>query len=339
MSRFKIKSWLPRRLWPSYDALGMWVADALYMRLYSPPTRIILGTRKRIVARRIARSNLPFCIDVRAEMGFGAVLKNVLLLHHTFDSNPGLKKIISSNPLYLSNDPKKDVLDLFFDRLDPDWTERCQTIQFDCEFDISTRLLGESLSIQRAHSLFAAHYSVKQNFLQEARSFLGSGGGRVLGVHFRSGDKRQETPGIPWERYTNTVDTLLDRGDWDSIFVASDLAAFVQFMEQRYGAGRVRALSSTFLSEGPVAAHFRAGDGFKKGREALLTALILSMCGICVRGHSFLSAFSKILNPALPIVMLGKPYPPIPFPEVEILRESADWKNRFLETLQLPAAN
>ena len=116
------------------------------------------------------------------------------------------------------------------------------------------------------------------------------------------------------------------------IFVATDELAFVHFMEKRYGSARVWALDSKFLSDRLVPAHFMAGDGYEKGREALLTAIILSRCVMCVRGHSYLSAFSKILNPELRIIMLGEPFSPIPFPEVEILREAAECQKQ-LESL------
>jgi len=329
MSRLKIKKVLPRSLWPKYDALGMWAADILYRRLYAPKTRIALGTLKRASARKVMRSRRPFCIDIQGLMGLGAVVKHMLALHHAFDGNPGFKRIISSRSLYLPPGEEKDMVNLYFDRLDEQCVEDCAIIPFDCEYDIQRKPLTEGLTIEHAHTLFNRHYKVKQRFVDEAESFLGPGGKRVLGVHYRSGDKRQEAPRIAWERYAETVDALLDHAEMDSIFVATDELAFVHFMEERYGGGKVRALDCNFLSLGPLAAHFKGGDEFEKGREALLTALILSRCGVLVRGHSFLSALSKILSPEMPVIMLGEPYPPIPFPEVQIMRESEGWQERL----------
>eukprot|EP01031_Cornospumella_fuschlensis_P049646 gene49646-60774_t len=42
------------------------------------------------------------------------------------------------------------------------------------------------------------------------------------------------------------------------------------------------------------------------GREALVTMIALSMCVACIRGSSHLSAWSKLMNPKLPVIMLNE---------------------------------
>jgi hypothetical protein len=310
-----LKALLRRTAPDAYDAMVVWRNGSAVKALAGAPTRFR--------ARRIVRSHRPFRIDICARMGLGATLMNLLILHHRFDREPGLKKIVASNPLFTTEGSRPDAIDSFFERHDAALDEECETIPFGHPFDISTHSLTEGLTIQRAHDLFNKHYAVRPRFMDEARTFLDSGASEVLGVHFRGSDKRMEAPRIAWDRIAATVDSSLDRRGTDSIFVATDELSFLRFMEQRYGGAKVRALDCRYLSDGPVPAHFQPGDGFEKGREALVTMLILSMCKLCVRVPSNLSAFSKILNPALPMVTLGEPYPPIPFPENEILSQAA----------------
>lgn len=311
----RLKALLRRTAPDAYNAMLGWRRGSA--------VRALAGVPARFRVRRIVRSHRPFRIDIQGRMGLGATLMNLLILHHCFDREPGLKKIVSSNPLFTTEGSRPDAIDSYFERHDAALDEECETIPFGHPLDISTQSLSEGLTIQRAHDLFNKHYAVRQRFMDEARTFLGSGASQVLGVHFRGSDKQMEAPRIAWDRIAATVDSFLDTRGADSIFVATDELSFLRFMEQRYGGARVRALDCRYLSEGPVPAHFQQGDGFEKGREALVTMLILSMCRVCVRVPSNLSGFSKILNPALPMVTLGEPYPPIPFPENEILSEAA----------------
>jgi hypothetical protein len=316
----RVKALLRRAVPGAYDALVVWRRG--------PAMRKLAGVRSRLRVRKILRSRRSFRIDIYGRMGLGATLTNLLILHNRFAAEPGFRGILSSNPLYMPEGSSRDVIDSFFDRLDVDgncalWDQKCETIPYGHELDISTHELADGLTIQEAHRLFNQHYAVKQRFIDEAKSLLKSRGDEVIGVHFRGSDKRMEARRIPWETYAAAVDDCVGRFNASSVFVATDEAGFLEFMEQRYGAGMVWALDCQYLADGPIPAHFLEGNGFEKGREALVTMLILSMCNRCIRGPSNLSAFAKILNPALPIVMLGEPYPPIPFPEKEILSHAA----------------
>jgi hypothetical protein len=303
-----------------------------------PAMRALAGFGPRSRVRSLVRKGQPFSIDLSARMGLGATFASLVALHHHFADYPGLRRIVASNPLYLDEGLDEgleegseeglpgDVLDLFLDRLEPDHVSGESApggpvIPFTSDFDFSLKPLAAGLSIQRAHDLFHRHYRVKQNFLDEAEAFCRENFGQAVGVHFRGSDKRIEANVVAWEAITGALDKCLDSGGTQRIFAATDEADFLAFIRNRYGA-RVCALDCRFLANGLVPAHFREGSGLTKGREALLTMLILARCSVVIRGASFLSGWAKILNPALPIVMLGKPYGREVFPEAEILRES-----------------
>jgi len=304
-----------------------------------PVVRAIAGFHQRRRMQTLVRSGIPFSMDISARMGLGAVFASLVALHHHFENAPGLRKIVSSNPLYLEEGQPGDVLDLFLDRLYPhapagyEDQRELPLIPFTSDYDISLKPLSRGLRIQRAHELFNRHYRVKRIFLDEAESFCAANFSQAIGVHFRGSDKRIEAPVVAWEAIAKALDERLDAAGQDNggakeigakkIFVASDETDFIEFIRRRYGADRMCALDCQFVADGLTPAHFQPGSGLAKGREALLTMLILARCSVVIRGASFLSGWAKVLNPGLPIVMLGKPYGREVFPEVEIMEESA----------------
>jgi hypothetical protein len=214
-----------------------------------------------------------------------------------------------------------NMLDLFFDRVDSARDDNCATIPFRFPYDISLNSMDDGLTIQNAHELFGRHYAIKQRFLSEAQDFFDSNFREAIGVHFRGSDKRLEAQRVEFGAIVKTLDGSMNSSGINNIFVATDEREFLTFVQKRYGTSRVRALDCQYLSDGVTGAHFMPGSGFGKGREALVTMIILSMCKLCIRGASHLSAWAKILNPQLPIIMLGEQLVSSVFPEREILKD------------------
>jgi len=296
--------------------------DALVRLRRSQLVRFTEGARNRLAAKRILESGKTFDVDVCERNGFGASLTGVVTMHHFFRNAPGLRNVLLSNPLYLSQ-TSGDVLDQFFERKSINTAGSADAvIPFRNDYDLSTDRPDRGLSLRRAGELFHQNYEIKQEFLDQASSFFSENLQKPIGVHFRGSDKRFEAELVPWDRITKSIDFCLDRFGGDEIFVATDEPIFLDFMRGRYGSRRVRSLDCEFQAVGNLPAHFLSGDGFKKGREALLTILLLSMCEVCVRGASHLSAWAKILNPELPVIMLGKPFQHVyGFPERGIFEE------------------
>ncbi|HZZ10818.1 MAG TPA: hypothetical protein VFE79_08990, partial [Paraburkholderia sp.] len=63
------------------------------------------------------------------------------------------------------------------------------------------------------------------------------------------------------------------------------------------------------LASGGTPVHFSGHPGLAMGREALVSSLLLSRCGFLVKTPSYLSAWSKIFNPALPVKLVSPPRP------------------------------
>jgi hypothetical protein len=295
--------------------------DRLITITSSPSIRALAGTRNRLTLQRLLTSKQPFRIDVCCRAGFGATLSQIVILHHYFLGHPGFRGLVCSNPLYSEGNSSEDMLGLFFDRTGNAPDADCATIPFRFQSDISLKPLDEGLAIQNAHELFCKYYAIKLRFIHEAQEFFNSNFRDVVGLHFRGSDKRLEAPRVEFGTIAKTLDICMDSSGIDRIFVATDELEFLTFVQRRYGKCRVLALDCQYLSDGVSGAHYKPGSGFEKGREALLSILILSMCTICVRGVSHLSAWAKILNPQLPIVMYNQPFPVFRFPEREISKD------------------
>jgi Nodulation protein Z (NodZ) len=144
---------------------------------------------------------------------------------------------------------------------------------------------------------------------------------KVLGIHYRGTDKTDEAPRVNWKLMHDTVSNYLRvNGDVSCIFVASDEPLFEDYIKDSFSFLEVISSPSGFQ------ANYKADLGaanYRKGEEALLDCLLLSRCSALIRTTSFLSAWASIFNPALPIVVLNRPYPEMLwFPESLLLPKS-----------------
>jgi hypothetical protein len=129
------------------------------------------------------------------------------------------------------------------------------------------------------------------------------GSQRVLGVHFRGGDKfDEEAEPISFDEVDETVRSLVC--EFDRIFVATDDPSFFE-----------KAKTSSWA---PLVTWYRVPDrlilhyldtrrNFRKGAQAVIDSLLLSRCNLLVKTPSLLSAWSKVFNPDIEVVTIGRP--------------------------------
>jgi hypothetical protein len=255
-------------------------------------------------------------------MGLGASLTTAVVICNLFRDCPGFRGVISSNPLYQNKEISSDVFDMYFQRVGPPCESDCATISYRFPADLTLKDIEAGLTLHDAHELFYRNFAIREQFIDEARALFTDGFEEAVGVHFRGSDKRLEVKRIAFQDVAAAVDSAMEVSGCENLFVATDEAAFLEFAEQQYGKRHARSLECKHLSDGISGAHYMPGDGFEKGREALVTLLALSMCKLCVRSPSHLSAWAKILNLDLPVMMFGTSITPPSYPEAEIGRIS-----------------
>jgi hypothetical protein len=133
----------------------------------------------------------------------------------------------------------------------------------------------------------------------------------VLGIHYRGTDKRAEAPLLAYADFGELIDSFLARNSgFDCLFVSSDEQRFVDYIEGKfkqtlpvfYHDDHERAQTETAIRRS------RSGDRYRKAEEAIVNSLLLSKCRALIKTASFLSGWSKLFNPDLPVYLLNPPF-------------------------------
>jgi hypothetical protein len=184
-----------------------------------------------------------------------------------------------------------------------------------------------SMTIEWAHRLFTTYYRVKQTVAAYVDDFVARQfAGGVIGVHFRGTDKKAEASPVDWPGcFSSVMKLAADHPELRKAFLSSDDPGFIQW----FAANAKGTLSVIFhndleRSRGDKPIHMNPlGDPRRKGFEAVVNCLLLSRCSFLIRSASFLSAWSSIFNPALPITLLNEPFADkCWFPDRDLLRRS-----------------
>ena len=153
-------------------------------------------------------------------------------------------------------------------------------------------------------------------------------GRRVLGVHFRGTDKKVEAERVRWEQVSEIVQRYLEHNpSYNCLFVASDEARFITFMERTFASLPVVSHDDRFRSTTgePFHTDDHGASNYLKAEEALINCLLLARCETLIRTTSFLSAWASIFNPELNIILLNRPFQQyLWFPERLLIPKSMD---------------
>jgi hypothetical protein len=170
-----------------------------------------------------------------------------------------------------------------------------------------------SITLERARQLVDTHLEVAPPVHALVEEFCRKHftGRTVLGIHYRGTDKRAEAPLVPPARCATVVREFLAANPaFDTLFVTSDQQDFVDFIQGEFRGLRVCAHEDVFRSRDGVAVHKTGAvdTAHARGTEALSNCLTLARCHALVRTTSLLSAWASVIKPALPVVLLNRPY-------------------------------
>lgn len=167
------------------------------------------------------------------------------------------------------------------------------------------------LNTKLAAHLIDKYLIVKNDVLQEVDEFCFEhfSEKRILGVHYRGTDKSREAPEVSYENVERNIDFYLDKyPETDCIFLASDDENFIRFAENSSIKRPAIYRKDTYRSSDKAAIHHSSQNKYDINRDAIVNCLILSRCDALMKTASILSAWSKLFNPQLPLVMLNKPF-------------------------------
>jgi|GEM_PF-935822 len=277
------------------------------------PARILLHARQRL-------NGGYFVIEIRATSGFFSVMQIVLCILLYCDEKHLTPIVSARGGSYGDEDGRVDWLAECFDNVAPfpvpSTNRRLRTSFVSDLGDLGFRRYESGLALERASAVFLSNYRPAASIRAEVdgiRERLGIGAS-TLGVHFRGTDKRFEAHTIERDAFCRMVErTLANEPHLTNIFVSSDEQAFLDFFVNWGFTVPVSIAPAALLATGEKPVHFSGHPGLAIGREALVASLLLAGCGYLLKTPSYLSAWSKIFNPSLPVKMAVPP------------RESAFW--------------
>jgi len=164
-------------------------------------------------------------------------------------------------------------------------------------------LQNELGDVREASRLFSRHFRFSPAVVGTACRFIGESFGMspFVGIHYRATDKvGDESPAVTFDAMARQI---AEHRAGMRLFVATDSHEFLEFCRIRFGADVVS------FSQPVGSSHLAQSDrNFEKGLTAIIDCLILSKSRALIKTPSLLSAWSKVLNKDLPLVLIGEPH-------------------------------
>jgi hypothetical protein len=274
------------------------------------PIRFSLHARQRL-------NRSIFAIEIRENSGFFSVMQMVLFILMHCEEKRLTPRISARGGLYGDPEGRIDWFSALFESVRPSSAAplprkvRTSTVRDLVQLGFRQRYEA-GLRLQSASELFRSYYRPASSIRDEVESICNrlAIDQSTLGVHFRGTDKKIEAMTVPWIDFCRLVEqTLALNPQLTNIFVSSDEQAFIDFFCAWPFSRPINVAPAELLSNGETPVHFSGYPGLEIGREALVSSLLLSNCGYLVKMPSYLSAWSKIFNPDLPVTLAAPPRP------------------------------
>lgn len=275
-------------------------------------------TPRRISLHATQRLNRGiFAIEIQENSGFFSVMQMVLFILMYCDEKCLTPSISARGGLYGDPEGKIDWFSAFFDAMHGEATAllthrvRKSTVRDLVQLGFRQRYEAR-LQLMSASELFFAHYRPAGHIQDEVDAICQQLeiGTSTLGAHFRGTDKTLEAIPVSWGDFCRHIETTLaENPHLSTVFVSSDEQAFLDFFVTWPFRKPVKVAPAKLLANGNTPVHFSGYLGLDIGREALVSSLLLSRCGYLVKTPSYLSAWSRIFNPSLPVKLVSPPRP------------------------------
>lgn len=305
-----MKPWLRDLLGPAYP---------LAIRLRTSP--LVHGATALpgwLPYRRYLRAHPGgLAVDIAQLMGMGAILTAALRFHAMAEASGRRARIVSTSPLYAL--PGEDMFAAFFEPSAED--DAVPAMSADAYRWAYHRELPQRIPLDQAAQLFAAHFRPNAR-LRAAIESAGGGVPFAMSVHVRGTDKYLESGKLGLDPVIAAVEQhLTETGA--RVFLATDEPAVAAALRARFAGTTFVSYDLGEVCEG-MPRHFSDLSPHDKALEALVNIFLIAQAPVCVRTSSYLSAISRITNPALRTVTVSRTSGADRlFPEREILASEA----------------
>jgi hypothetical protein len=276
-----------------------------------------------------------YAVYIDAGVGFFAQLTWCLYIFTHCEQFNLKPSIFLAGPFYTRH-KGENWLEYYFDSFKLTQTDKVladnRSVKYSCISDIGQMGMpvdyDKQMTLEQANRLLVDNLRIKTEIQDYVASFVEKHFAQktVLGVHYRGTDKKSEAKAVSYEYVARTISNYLNANqNVDAIFVASDEMDVIEWIKSKFNHLSVMFHDDLERSRGgkPIHTNSRQGDNYIKGKEALVNCLLLSKCDALIRTASFLSAWSSIFNPDLPVIMLNRPFEDkLWFPDAEIIKKS-----------------
>lgn len=270
-------------------------------------------------------------IDVNTRHGLGSKLTWSLEIMLHCEENNKKPYFKYSYPDVLHNEDFFSPIFIEKDRINKkiEYTEITNILDFKFKKDYN-----KLLDLKMSSYLVKKYISIKPEILKEIDEFCSKNfnSKKVAGLHYRGTDKHEEAPSVSYEEAKDKLEKYLKKTPTiDTVFVASDDVKFIKFIRESSLPYKIVYREDSARSDNGKPVHLQKNRDRKLvNKDAIINSLLLSRCNILIKTSSTLSAWSKIFNPDLPVIMLNRPYDDfLWFPEKELVEQS----DAYLEEL------
>ena len=296
--------------------------------------------RRALNGFRLGKTSNCVDVEIHSSLGFFAQLNWCLYVLAYCEARNIIPKVRMTGPAYALA-PGHDWFHDFFEDIESSevsgtrqpMPQSCSAVSLFIEHIGETtfaRTYESTMTIEWAHQLFMRHFQIKTDIATYVDRFITREFDKhgAIGLHFRGTDKKIEANPVDWTRCFQAVTKYaLSNPGVTKVFVSSDDPFFIEwFANQANGTLSVILHPDRERSRNGLPVHaITGGDGYRKGFEALVNCLILSRCVALIRTASFLSGWSSIFNPLVPITLLNGPFVHTRwFPDRELMQRSDD---------------
>ena len=169
--------------------------------------------------------------------------------------------------------------------------------------DMHHEIQNDLTTLQAGKILFDRYINIQDHILNTVDNFYTKNllNKKVIGIHYRGIDKHKETALVEYDFVISILDKYKNR--FNTLFVASDEPEFIKYIHHN-----ITDIDIVTYSNPSGEIHFLDNsNNYKKGLDALVDSILLKRCDLLIKTPSLLSAWSKLLNPGLPVVLLGRP--------------------------------
>ncbi len=319
----------------------MFGGKSLPAKIFGAPIYLSRDLIRPYICRFLqSKSGHLLAVDVHSWVGLFAHLEWFLEISLHCERHNLTPCFMSTSPQYVDPTLGPDWFEYFFRnlQLSPEDNERIKSGQVPiCRID-GIRQLGlpenydSQLNLEIGPRLVHKYIGIRKQVLEKVDVFFDRylKDKLVLGIHYRGTDKSAEARPVTYLAFKKSICKFLNQNSkFDCLFVASDEQSFVDFIVDEFSHTLpVFYHDDQERSKTEVAIHrSKSGDRYKKAEEAVLNCLLLSRGNALIKNASFLSAWSKMFNPDLPVILLNSPFEPqLWFPDRElVLQTPSHW--------------